>query len=110
MRYLKNITDVKNTVITTNLSGRISMIIYDLNNLETVSAENVVGGCGRKYKYDTKPKYQPTKYDKKPNYYEPTKSYDPCDTVCYQKCDEKDNKKEPTKVYITKCEPYNYYS
>jgi hypothetical protein len=86
------------------------MIISDLNNLETVSAENVVGGCGNKYRYDKKPKYQPTKYDKKPKYYEPTKYYEPCETVCYEKCDEKAKKKQP-RVYITKCEPdYNYYS
>ena len=86
------------------------MIISDLNILETVNAENVIGGCGYKDEYGKKPKYQPTKYDKKPKCYEPPKSYDPCETVCYEKCDEKGKKEEP-RVYITKCEPDSkYYS
>ena len=79
------------------------MIISDLNILETVNAENVIGGCGYKDEYGKKPEYQPTKYDKKPKYYEPPKSYDPCETVCYEKCDEKGKKEDNGVVYVTIC-------
>jgi hypothetical protein len=92
----------------TRTRGRISMIISDLNILETVNAENVIGGCGKNYRYDEKPKYQPTKYDKKPKYYEPTKSYDPCETVCYEKCDEKGKKEDNGVLYVTICKDEGY--
>jgi hypothetical protein len=79
------------------------MIISDLNVLETVTAENIIGGCShrrdnRRKKDDYKKYYDHDKRDEKKD-----------EKKCECKCDDKKDDKHVAKKLVFVCEPeYSY--